>query len=225
MIDNSRKLTLDDTFRFACYKGIKCFNRCCYDLTLILMPYDIIRIKNNLGLTSTEFLKEYTTCQIGYNSGLPVVLLKMRDDLRCPFVSDEGCTIYKDRPGPCRLYPLVRMRSKDEEYYFIIRESHCEGFEENREWTVREWLEDQGVKKYNEMNDIFMELISAKYESQKVLSENELKLFYLACYDVDSFRDFVVNKSLNVEEGVLKDDEELVKFGIRWVKQTLFDGG
>jgi len=187
------------------------------------MPYDVIRIKNNLGLTSTEFLKKYTKCQIGYNSGLPVVLLKMRDDLKCPFVSDEGCTIYKDRPSSCRLYPLVRMRSKDEEYYFIIREEHCKGFEEAKEWTVREWLKDQGVEKYNEMNDVFMELISAKYESGKTLNQDELQLFYLACYDVDRFREFVTSRSLDVEEKILKDDEELVKFGIRWLKQTLFD--
>ncbi|RLI73353.1 YkgJ family cysteine cluster protein [Archaeoglobales archaeon] len=223
MIENSEMLTLNDKFKFLCHKNIECFNKCCYDLNLFLTPYDVIRLKNRLKLTSTEFLKKYTTWHIGFNTGLPVVVLKMRDDLTCPFVSDDGCLIYKDRPSSCRLYPLARIKLKDGEYYYIVKEDHCKGFDEDKEWTVREWLEDQEVNEYNKMNDLFMGLISSKYKSNKKLDDKEIQLFYMACFDVDRFRGFVAeNNLLNTFNVDIKDDIELMKFGINWLRFTIF---
>lgn len=216
IIDNSKKLTHNDTFRFSCYKGIECFNKCCNDLNLLLTPYDIIRIKNNLGIASSEFLEKYTIRQIGPSTGLPVVVLKLQDK-KCPFVSEDGCTIYKDRPGACRLYPLVRMRSKNEEYYYILREDFCAGFKEEKEWTVGEWLEDQGANRYNEMNDVFMGLVLGIYTTGKKLNDEELQRFYMVCYDVDRFREFAL-ANLGVSDEVIRDDEKLIEFGIEWLK-------
>ncbi len=206
-------LTLRDKFRFSCHKGIECFNKCCYDLSLFLTPYDIIRLKNRLGLTSTEFLKRYTRCHIGYQTGLPVVTLKMRDDLRCPFVTDDGCSVYEDRPGSCRLYPLARVKIGNGEIYYIVREEHCMGFEENKVWTVEEWIKDQGAIEYNRMNDLFMRVISKKNEIGRELSDEELRIVYLACFDVDRFRKYAMEKSLSLPES----DVEIMKFGINWV--------
>ncbi|RLI78751.1 YkgJ family cysteine cluster protein [Archaeoglobales archaeon] len=218
-------LRLSDKFKFLCHKNIECFNRCCYDLNLFLTPYDIIRLKNRLKLTSTEFLKKYTTWHVGFKTGLPVVVLKMRDDLTCPFVADKGCLVYKDRPSSCRLYPLARIKLRDEEYYYIVREEHCKGFDEDKEWTVEDWLEDQEVNEYNRMNDLFMELISSKHKSGKRLNDEEIQLVYMACFDVDQFRGFVkenelLNK-LDVEIDI-QDDVELMRFGINWLRFKIF---
>jgi len=224
IIDNSRKLGFDDRFRFSCYRGIKCFNMCCSDLNLFLTPYDIIRIKNSLSASSTEFLEKYTKWHVGPETGLPVVVLKMFNG-RCPFVSEEGCRIYRDRPGACRLYPLVRMKSKNEEYYYILIEDFCAGLNEEKEWTVREWIDDQGVEKYNEMNDVFMELVLGIYASGKKLSDEEMQRFYLACYDIDRFRESIKKDIIpfDVDERILMDDEKLMKTGIQWLKQNLLE--
>ena len=45
-----------DTFRFSCSPVVVCFNECCRDLNQFLTPYDILRLKNHLGLSSGEFL-------------------------------------------------------------------------------------------------------------------------------------------------------------------------
>ena len=234
-----QKLTLDDTFQFACRPGIECFNRCCGDLNQFLTPYDIIRLKRNLKCTSGEFLNRYTTHHIGPRSGLPVVTLKMgqHENLRCPFVSEAGCTVYPDRPGSCRIYPLARIIQRKpnqevcEEWHVVIREPHCLGFEEPREWTVREWRQGQGVNPYDEMNDLLMDIISLKNRSKRSgLTNRENELFYLACYDLDRFRDAVFEKRLweafTVEEEVVKtlsqDDVALMQFGIEWIKKELF---
>jgi len=234
-----QKLSIDDTFQFACCPGIVCFNRCCGDLNQFLTPYDIIRLKRNLKCTSGEFLNRYTTHHIGPRSGLPVVTLKMgqHENLSCPFVSEAGCTVYPDRPGSCRIYPLARiLRRKPnqdacEEWHIVIREPHCLGFEEPREWTVREWRQGQGVNPYDAMNDLLMDIISLKNRTSKSrLTHQENALFYMASYDLDRFRDAVFEKrlweALAVEMGVVEalseDDVALMRFGIELIKKELF---
>lgn len=233
------KLAIDDTFQFDCRPGIVCFNRCCGDLNQFLTPYDIIRLKRNLQCTSGEFLSRYTTHHIGPRSGLPVVTLKMAQhgNLSCPFVSDAGCTVYPDRPGSCRIYPLARFIQRKpnqdglEQWYVVIREPHCLGFEQSKEWTVREWRKSQGVAPFDEMNDLLMDIISLKNRAARPrLSHQENHWFYLACYDLDRFRDHVFEKrlweALHPEEEVLKaladDDVSLMRFGIEWIKHELF---
>jgi hypothetical protein len=192
------------------------------------MPYDVIRIRKNLGMGSAEFLEKYTTCQIGDSSGLPVVFLKMNEDKTCPFVTTDGCRIYPDRPGACRLYPLARMRGTKEEYYYIVREEHCEGFEEEREWTVREWIEDQDAKIYNRMNDIFMRLLESRLKRpDRQFTDKELTMFYMACYNLDRFRKFVNETNFleyfEVDETHINEsDVELMKLGIDWIRFSLF---
>ncbi len=234
-----KKLALEDTFQFSCHPGIVCFNRCCSDLNQFLTPYDILRLKQGLKLSSGEFLKRYTTHHIGPGSGLPIVTLEMRkhEDLSCPFVSKAGCTVYQDRPGSCRIYPLARIvqRSPDqhacEEFHVLIQEPHCLGFEEPKKWTVKEWKKSQAVEPYDEMNDLLMDIISLKNRSgRKRLAPKENELFYLACYDLDRFRDFVFAESLwethPIDEKALKtledDDVALMQFGIEWIKGQLF---
>jgi hypothetical protein len=228
-VDLSKKLTLNDKFKFSCYKGIECFTKCCNSLKLFLTPYDIIRIKNRLKITSEEFLREYTVYNI--QSSLPVVMLKMDENGDCPFVSPDGCTIYNDRPASCRLYPLARMRSRNEEFYFIVREPHCRGFEEEKEWTVKEWIEDQGAEIYNQMNDSFLELISSRCRFLgRQFNAREIQIFYMTCYNIDKFRRFIFKTKFldifKIERDVIEkmktDDVELMKFGFRWLKLALF---
>ena len=49
----------NDTFYFRCHPDVSCFNRCCRNLNLFLYPYDVVRLKQCLGITSDEFLDKY----------------------------------------------------------------------------------------------------------------------------------------------------------------------
>ena len=53
-------LSADDAFTFGCNPGVACFNECCRDLNQFLTPYDILRLKNHLNLSSSAFLERYT---------------------------------------------------------------------------------------------------------------------------------------------------------------------
>ena len=170
-------LTAKTKFKFACHKGLSCYTQCCRKVNIWLLPYDVLRMKNALGISSEEFLLKYTLPRKG-QKGLPVLLLKMEDneEKTCPFVTPDGCTIYPDRPWPCRAYP-IEQTEKDGEYHFI-KFPFCKGFEEEREWTVEEWIEDQGLKPYLEMEKAYRAVLTAPTGNVSPISkENHGKCF------------------------------------------------
>ena len=107
----------NSTFKFACHPGVSCYTRCCRDLQLFLYPYDIVRLKKRLGINSEEFLNQYSGVMQGANPFFPSVMLVMadNDEKTCPFLGEEGCTVYEDRPSACRTYPLERAVDRNPE--------------------------------------------------------------------------------------------------------------
>jgi len=233
------QLTGKSRFQFRCHKDVPCFNKCCSDIKIILTPFDIVRMKNRLNVTSEEFLALYTYPQTMGKTDIPVVVLKMLDDeiKSCPFVSAEGCTIYTDRPATCRYSPIGFATMKkghvkeDEDFYFFVREDHCLGFEEKKDWTVEEWRQDQEAELYDQMNRDWMEiLLRKKAMGQAQATERSLYLFYMVSYDVDRFRRFVFEspflENFKVSDDrvakMREDDVELLLFGLDWLRERFF---
>lgn len=225
---------VDGRFRFACHPGVDCFNECCADLRLVLTPYDILRIQSRLNLSSEEFLARYTVPHWERGSPFPKLLLKMEEGGRrpCPFVREEGCAIYPDRPGACRLYPVGRgasaggLRGMEREFYFLVEEPHCHGFREPVQWSLEEWLQSQGAWEYNEMNRPWMELVTSTSPRLQSMSAQSLQMFYMASYNLDQFRSFVfttrfLQRFRLTEEEVEKVKEDrtaLMLLAMRWLK-------
>ena len=239
------QLSLSSRFKFDCHKGVKCFTDCCRGINIMLTPYDILIMRKKLEISSEEFLAEFTVPQLLEKADLPVVMLKLLDDKRksCPFVDDkEGCAIYNDRPTTCRYYPLgvgalsySGEKGEKDEFFFTVKEAHCKGFEEEKKWTVAEWREDQGVDLRDEVNDGWMELIVRKKslpESMK-LSQESKKIFFMVCYNIDKFREFVFNSTFleryNFPDKKIKaikdDDVKLLQFGFEWLNASFFQTG
>jgi len=205
----------------------------------MLTPYDIVRMKKRLGLSSEEFLDKYTYMQVDEKSSHPLVRLKMRDDneKRCLFVTPEGCTIYTDRPANCRYYPVgqgILRKGTDEgpvneEFYFFIREPHCLGYQEDTEWTIQSWKEDQEVSFYDEMNREWKEIQLRRNAPGLNLDANKQAQIYTASYDLDRFKRFVFeSKFLEVfdidkeEIEKIKNDEiALMTLGVKYIKYLL----
>jgi len=232
-------LSPDDRFQFACRPDVPCFNACCRDLNQFLTPYDIYRLKTRLALSSAEFLNRYTVEHIGPQTGLPVISLKAvpDDDLKCPFVSENGCQVYDDRPSSCRTYPLARAvtRSRETgaltEHFALMREDHCRGCEAAQSQTVAEWIEDQELDVYNRFNDRLMEIISMKNQYHPApLDFREQRMFHLALYDLDGFRAHLETHGMPDDvpiddvapADIPADDVKLLAFGHDWIKKALF---
>ena len=242
------RLGPDTRFKFNCHKDVKCFTQCCRDINIILTPYDIIRLKNRLELTSEAFLALYTEPQMLEKTGLPVVTLKFLEDEKhasgqklCPFVREQGCLVYSDRPTTCRYYPLgvATLSHKEDpdgdEFYFFINEPHCLGFEEDKTWTVAEWRRDQGVDIHDEINAEWTDLMVKKrsFPPNLQLNEQTKKMFFMASYNIDRFREFVFESTFleryevdaTTLEAIRRDEIALLKFGMKWLKWLLFKEG
>ena len=53
------RLDNNDTFSFHCHSGVSCFNQCCRNLNLFLYPYDVLRLKHRLDISSDQFLDTF----------------------------------------------------------------------------------------------------------------------------------------------------------------------
>ncbi len=67
------KLELNSNITFKCHKEVSCFTQCCRGIKITLTPYDIVRMKNRLALSSTEFLAIYTEPHLLEKTDMPVV--------------------------------------------------------------------------------------------------------------------------------------------------------
>lgn len=225
--------------KFNCHKGISCFNACCKHADIQLTPYDILRLKDHLGVTGTEFLKKHTVPFEMDKDGIPGIKLRTDNDGACLFVTDEGCSVYKDRPTACRYYPVGHMAMKeagsteDEARYFLIKEDHCKGHEEDREISVDDYRREQEVEIYDQINRDWLQLMLKKKSAGPSIgrpSDTSLQFFFMCSYDVDRLRRFVLADSFKASydmddkfyETVEKEDLALMQFGTRLLKQVLF---
>ncbi len=234
----------DNSFTFRCHKDVACFNACCAALRLILTPYDVLRLKNRLGLTGADFMDKYTETTMEKSSRFPVILLKMNQDERktCPFVAEDGCQIYTDRPGACRIYPLGRASATGEannsarqpqvqEKFFLVKESHCLGFNEKKNWAVSEWLQGEGLGDYNSVNDQWLEIITSKKGlGDDMAVTKKMQMYIMACYNLERFRDFVFKSRFfqlfdipeQLKENIASNEKALLLFAFSWLKFSLF---
>jgi len=228
----SEILTFESKFNFECHKGIKCYKQCCRDVNIFLTPYDVLRMKNRLGLSSEDFLNTYTEFLVSKTTGLPVVVLKMGEDedKTCPFITSYGCSIYEDRPWACRMAPLDV--KGEGEYGFIFDRSRCLGRNEDREWTVEEWLSDQGIDVYEEMEELFNETVSKiNLPEDGNVPPQITRMFYLVCYNLDRFKQLIFKSnffnifdiSKEEVEAIKNDDVALMKFGFKLLKFGIAD--
>lgn len=228
--NNTAVYPVDEKFKFACHSGLECFNKCCRDISIFLTPYDVLRMKNKLGMESGEFLKRYT--RESDQGSIPLVLIKMREDadLTCPFLTAGGCSVYDVRSWSCRIAPVDL---KDNGYSFIFDSDFCKGQHEDREWTLKEWMKNQGLEIYEEKEKIFNELPKhIQFTGMTNLDKHIKEIVFMACYDLDRFRKFIFETGFldvffikqEVAEEIRKDDEALLQFAFRWLKED-FDVG
>jgi Fe-S-cluster containining protein len=238
--ENVKRLAPGEKFRFACHAQVECFTDCCRDLELALTPYDVLRLKKALKMHSRAFLDRFVILEQEEQEPFPRLYLTMVDDGRasCPFVSPAGCTVYADRPGACRTYPLGRAVSRDisgrcTEFYVLLFEPHCRGHHSATaaDFTVATWTDDQGLAPYNSANDALLPLLQHEQVRQgRKLTPREKELFLMALYDLDTFRDFLQqtdssgpNTLTPAEmEHLDADDTGLLYFAVRWLGCEIF---
>lgn len=236
-----RRLAETEPFRFDCHPKIACFKRCCRHLNLFVYPYDVIRLKNRLGLSSGRFLDRYVDVVLRDGCLFPDVLLKMRDadHQACSFLCETGCAVYPDRPDTCRKFPMEQAvlanaeKGFCERIYLFRPPEFCRGPDEEKVWTPADWNRDRDAAMYDKM--------TLRWAKLRRLLENTpwrgrdaggamAKMTFMAAYNVDGFRQFVFESSFlkryKLKSTLLKkirqDDVELLKLAFAWIEFYLW---
>jgi Fe-S-cluster containining protein len=238
MVDGAKAI------QFRCRKGIACWNACCSNIDISLTPYDILRLKRRLGLASAQFLQQYAVPYEMEKDGIAGVKLKpVAGGTACQFMTPEGCSVYEDRPTACRYYPvaLLSMRKQDEyvdrDAYALVKEDHCLGHREPRSLTIDAYRAEQGLDEYDAQGRGWRQLVLKKKSSGPAIGKPSVRsrqLFFMTCYDLDTFRAFVDSGPFNdlydvpqAEREALRGDSlesetALLQFGYRFLRQVLF---
>lgn len=236
-----RQISEKETFSFRCYPGIGCFNRCCRNLNLFLYPYDVLRLKQALDISSDEFLERHVDAVLCPGNFFPEVLLRMSENREktCPFLTDSGCAVYADRPDTCRSFPIEQgveynaARKKDTPVYFYRPPDFCQGQYQDQQWDVAGWAKDQEAQRYQQMT-IRWAQIKRLFQNDPWGAEgpegSRAKMAFMATYNIDRFREFVFQSSFlkrykiksAFQKKMKADDLELLKFGMDWVKLFLW---
>jgi Fe-S-cluster containining protein len=221
-------MTSESSFNFSCHADLPCFTQCCRDVNIYLTPYDVLRMRRALRMGSREFLEKHTLIFPDKNTHIPVVLLAMDAvTLSCKLVTDAGCQVYQDRPWACRMYPLDIADCADE-YCMIVDKTRCFGLGEPQSSTVQQWLENQGVGPYVEMDKPFHAAMPPRFRPGQWMDPGFGKALFLA-YDLDQFATLLDDKDFRdicqIDNEMLHrvndDDEELLQLAFRYIRNQL----
>ncbi len=227
-----------ESFLFSCHPGVSCYMKCCRNVDMLLYPYDIILLKNKLQIRSDEFLEKYAQVVKGPHPYFPALMMKMTQLNACPFLGEEGCTVYEERPSACRTYPLERAvdrtatKGRAEEFYFLTNHEYCKGHAEKKEWTVKEWLRDQKLLIHNSQADRWAEMDSF-FASNPWAGEGAAgprqQMAFMVCYNLDAFRDYMAHHNILSQykmaasriRAIEREDEALLSFGYDWLLNVM----
>ncbi len=227
-IDTAQNLTESSAFPFACHDALPCFTQCCKDVNIYLTPYDVLRLRQAVPIGSSEFLSRYTRGFLAKVTNIPVVQLTMDPKtLTCPFVSEDGCQVYENRPWACRMFPLD-ITSTEARYRLITGSERCKGLSERSKGSVKDWLESQGVIEYAEMDKEFQSVVPVHFKPGAPMNEGLGRLLFIA-YDLDRFAELLKDSRFlmfhDLDEKMLtlaeKDSKELLKLAFRYIRAQM----
>jgi Fe-S-cluster containining protein len=232
-----RRLRREDPLPFRCHPGLSCFNSCCRDKRLTLLPYDVFRLSRALGLGSRAFLADHAELEIDPGSGWPALRIRLAADGRCPFVRAGGCGVYRDRPTCCRIYPLARAvglgadGAPSEILLVDASEERCGGWGAPAAGTVDDWLRGQGLETYRGPNERTARLLLHPRRPRPLaLAPADVHAVVTALYNLDALRELAARPGFGEGWGLdpervaeaLRSDEALLALGQDWLAARLF---
>ncbi len=198
-ISDGKLYTASDLVKADC-GGCKECAACCQGMgeSIVLDPYDIYQLSENLQMTFEELLAERIELHVVDGIILPNLKMAAGEEERCSFLDETGrCSIHAFRPGICRLFPLGRYYA-DGSFQYILQIHECRN--ENRtKIKVKKWLGIPDLKSYEKyiadwhffLLDIQKEIEQSQDEGlRKQLSMLVLREFYLKPYGEKFYEEF-----------------------------------
>jgi Fe-S-cluster containining protein len=116
--------------------------------SIILDPYDIYIFKKNMNIGFQQLLASNVELNVVDGIILPNLKMDAITD-KCVFLDDDGrCSIYNNRPGMCRLFPLGRYY-KEGRFKYFLQIYECENKNRSK-IKVKNWLDMENVNKHEQ---------------------------------------------------------------------------
>jgi len=234
-----RRLAPGERFHFACLPGLACFNTCCRDKRLPLLPYDFLRLRRCLELPAAQVLAQHAELEADPVSGWPTLRIKLTDEGVCPFVTPQGCSVYPHRPTCCRVYPLARAvrpgpgGGPPQEVFLRQETPGCLGWDQPQELDAAAWVRQQGLAPYQAANNYCLRLfMHPARQGQVSLDDRQTHAFISALYNLEAFRPLAASPGFGERFGfepervelALAEEQELLKLGVDWLAGVLLGG-
>lgn len=210
---------IDDRVKIECNDCKGC-QHCCQNMngTIILDPYDIWQLTHKLKISGGErvtfevLISEDGPLELGSHDGMVLPHMKMvatgsADVGECPFLNNGRCSIHFCRPGFCRLFPLGRVYTKNEDrmeigYTILDDDIGCK-IQDTDYITVKDWIgiDDERYPDFLSKWHCLKKSIVSKLEKEELDINSEeymdlqmemLRVFYLTPYGEDFFEEFDV---------------------------------
>ena len=200
------KIPKDGKFSFRCTQCGKCCTTGGVNAVMI-SPFDLFRIAKYLNKQPAEVAQQYCTWYVGSNSHIPIIVLKMKNNV-CPFLKDSQCSIQKQKPTVCALYPLGRYSSVNGEIGYFVQDIICGACDE--EQTIADWMQNAGgLEESEKWFAVWNQAVTPMATSMRTLLvkdlsydlittiEQRLLLFLYLDYDIskDFFEQFAANST------------------------------
>lgn len=191
-ISDGRLYNENDMVKADCHGCKGCFS-CCVGMgnSVILDPYDVYRLQAGLGKRLPQLLAEGAV-ELNVVDGIILPNLKMTGkEERCFFLDEEGqCSIHRNRPGVCRLFPLGRFYENGDFRYFL-QNRECR--EKSRSKVkVAKWIDTPDLNRYHAfvrdwhylLNRLEEAVAGAEdSEGAKQLNLRLLRIFFMEAYE------------------------------------------
>lgn len=195
-----------DTFQFECEMCGECCRK--REEPIIITGVDVFRIAKALKIETGDVLAKYTLCHIGYDSHLPVIVLKERLDGSCSFLRKGKCSIQQNKPAVCALYPLGRFYDgQNRTFHYFVNPYTCQSSHKTgKDWTLEEWMELFDLKESEEMTAewnrmMFGLAVETRKIKKEVVRNKMLDVLLIALYlGYDTNYPFVDQVRLHMEK-------------------------
>lgn len=184
-----------ESFQYDC---IQC-GKCCQKLTVTIDPYDVLRLKSALQKSTTEIMQQNLNIMQDETTGWPIAFLRYAQTGKCEFNKANKCLVWRDRPKVCRLFPLgmastVQIGNPAENTYYLLKRSTiCQGFSQQKNQSVQDWLDesqlDAYLNEYEKFTAIKYALIS-QFDFNTI-DASRIMLIAMALYDIDALFAFL----------------------------------
>lgn len=196
-------LQLTDTFCFDCQMCGSCCRK--RQEPIAVTGFDIYRIAQALDMEPWNIIKKYMRGTIGHISHLPVVYLAERPDGSCKLLRKGRCIVQNSKPIVCALFPLGRLQTDEKSHFgYFLSNSCCLGMQTGtKKWTLQEWLDNFGIRKYEKeslvWNKLIMDIVSitSKMPISKIHNYVITAMFNTMYTHYDISEDFVVQVEEN----------------------------